>query len=46
MPLLRFMACSLFGFAPYPNYGAVMKSYNKRTLKLLNATTLKNAFHP
>lgn len=22
LPLLRFMACSLFGFAPYPNYGA------------------------
>ncbi|EKE87697.1 hypothetical protein OUI_0015 [Helicobacter pylori R036d] len=22
LPLLRFMACSLFGFAPYRNYGA------------------------
>lgn len=31
-------------FAPYCDYGGVMKSYNKHALKLLNATTLKKRF--
>ncbi|WRB34606.1 hypothetical protein KVK51_00135 [Helicobacter pylori] len=30
-------------FCPIPQLWGVMKSYNKRTLKPLNATTLKNA---
>ncbi|EJB97836.1 hypothetical protein HPHPH34_0345 [Helicobacter pylori Hp H-34] len=36
----------LIWICPILRLWGVMKSYNKRALKLLNATTLKNAFHP